>query len=87
MGLSIRIPKFLKNAFTHKEETSTPTPSITSHRHSVTSSHRTSITSSRYSRDPMRSNNHPDVVGQYYDPMGGIYYSRHQGVDPTNTGA
>jgi hypothetical protein len=44
----------------------------------------------KYSNDPMRTTNHPDVVGYYYDPMscGG----RRQnvvsaGYDCTNTGA
>ncbi|KAI7869717.1 hypothetical protein BDF14DRAFT_1779869 [Spinellus fusiger] len=40
----------------------------------------------KYYHDPMRINKNPDVVGQFYDPMGGrSTYSR--GVDPTDTGA
>ncbi|KAJ2962643.1 hypothetical protein NQZ79_g2280 [Umbelopsis isabellina] len=40
----------------------------------------------KYLADPMRSNAHPDVVGQYVDPMGGPI-STYAGVDPMNTGA
>ncbi|GAA5817399.1 hypothetical protein MFLAVUS_010945 [Mucor flavus] len=73
MGISIRFPKFLKNAFSHKEDSTTSTRTV-------------SITSASYTRDPMRCGNHPDVVGYYYDPMGGKY-SSHKGYDCTNTGA
>lgn len=88
MGLSIHFPKFLKNTFAHKHEEedahqhASPATSI----YSYTTSPPASVTSTSFSRDPMRCGNHPDVVGQYYDPMGGKY-SRYQGYDATNTGA
>lgn len=74
MGLSIRFPKFIKNAFSHKQE------------ENPSSSRTVSIASSGYTRDPVRCGNHPDVVGHYYDPMGGRF-TLTRGFDVTNTGA
>ncbi|KAI9359477.1 hypothetical protein BD770DRAFT_386133 [Pilaira anomala] len=78
MAISFHIPKFLKKTFSHKREENSTSPNL--------SVRTVSIASSSYSRDPMRCGNHPDVVGHYYDPMGGRY-SQHQGYDATNTGA
>jgi hypothetical protein len=77
MGLSLHFPKFLKNTFAHKQDKDQTSPASSINNQPV---------SNYYIRDPMRCGSHPDVVGYYYDPMGGKY-SRYQGTDATNTGA
>ncbi|KAG2205575.1 uncharacterized protein EV154DRAFT_527240 [Mucor mucedo] len=79
MVLSIHFSKFFKNTFSHKKEEES-TKSTASSIHTIYE------VSPSYTRDPMRCGNHPDVVGQYYDPMGGRF-TLHQGHDATNTGA
>ncbi|KAG1150230.1 hypothetical protein G6F37_005252 [Rhizopus arrhizus] len=88
MGFSSGFTKFFKKNFTFPEEektssNSTPAGSIYS-----ADSHPGSIivVSNGFIRDPTRCGNIPDVVGHYYDPMGGKFSLLH-GIDPTNTGA
>lgn len=78
MVLSTHFSKFFKNTFSHKEESPKSSP--------ASSIHTVYEVSTSYTRDPMRCGNHPAVVGQYYDPMGGKF-TLHQGYDATNTGA
>ncbi|KAI8976500.1 hypothetical protein BDB01DRAFT_803122 [Pilobolus umbonatus] len=91
MKFSINLHKLFKKSSSHKETStneeevpsgaSTPANSIFSH----STGH--CVVTNGFLRDPMRCGNHPDVVGHYYDPMGGHYGHSSHGVDPTNTGA
>lgn len=51
-----------------------------------------SFSTDKFMYDPMRTSNHPDVVGYYYDPMScgspqNGHYVYAAGSDCTNTGA
>lgn len=84
------------NIFSIKHKTSTPTTStpvssassIASNDDLATPVKKSSISKAltKFLADPMRSSNHPDVVGEYVDPMGGSI-SRTPGYDPMSTGA
>ncbi|KAG1464568.1 hypothetical protein G6F56_005056 [Rhizopus delemar] len=86
MGFSSGFAKFIKKNFIHPEEektnNSTPAGSIYSAEYYPAYTY----VSNGFIRDPTRCGNVPDVVGHYYDPMGGKFSLLH-GVDPTNTGA
>lgn len=77
MVLSIHFSKFFKN-FSHKQDSKSTSP--------ASSIYTVYEVNPNYTKDPMRCGNHPDVVGQYYDPMGGRF-TPYQGQDATNTGA
>ncbi|KAI9029759.1 hypothetical protein CLU79DRAFT_735938 [Phycomyces nitens] len=87
MGLSFHVPKFIKNPFVFRDEDdqsshpSSPAQSIYEAEMSITSPKM-----KKYLYDPMCASKRPDVVGHYYDPMGGRFSHCH-GTDPTNTGA
>jgi hypothetical protein len=87
--MAIHFPKFLKNAFSFKEgQETSPNHYTISPAASIYSSSSSSPAASMkgYIRDPTRCGSNPDIVGQYYDPMGGKF-SYCQGKDATNTGA
>jgi hypothetical protein len=88
MGLPIHFSKFLKETFTFKEEQDTTTPNGSIHSVSPAPSIIVAEASNGgYIRDPTRcGSSQPDVVGQYYDPMGGKF-TLVQGKDATYTGA
>ncbi|KAI9276102.1 hypothetical protein BY458DRAFT_506378 [Sporodiniella umbellata] len=78
MGLSDSFHRFIKRNFVQPEQTETK-PNKPDHPWPV-------YASNGFLRDPTRCGNVPDVVGYYYDPMGGNI-ARNQGLDPTHTGA
>ncbi|CEG83989.1 hypothetical protein RMATCC62417_17847 [Rhizopus microsporus] len=89
MGLSSHLSKFFKKTFstTKDEEVTTNNNTPAASIYSADGSRPASIViNTGFIRDPTRCGNTPDVLGQYYDPMGGKFSLLH-GVDPTNTGA
>ncbi|KAI8391501.1 uncharacterized protein BYT42DRAFT_557080 [Radiomyces spectabilis] len=79
------------SSFHHtKEDESTPSSTATSPTPSLHGSEKDMLSISsklqRFLRDPMRSAKTPDIVGSYYDPMGGRL-GHCACPDPTNTGA
>ncbi|KAI7907342.1 uncharacterized protein BX663DRAFT_495598 [Cokeromyces recurvatus] len=66
---------------------STITPSKS--RSSAIHSFLAAFSTEKYMNDPMRTTNHPDIVGYYYDPMSCDGHRNHVsvGYDVTNTGA
>ncbi|KAI8974903.1 hypothetical protein BDB01DRAFT_805224 [Pilobolus umbonatus] len=84
---------FMKRLFGHKSLEETPsnaatpmTSPIASPATSVYENKSVLDKHDRYHNDPVRTNKHPDRVGNYFDPMGG-HGSYGASTDVTNTGA
>ncbi|KAI9366285.1 hypothetical protein BD770DRAFT_375837 [Pilaira anomala] len=97
MGLHIKLPRFhffsKKNAITTTEEEhfddSMSTASTIAPSKSAFDSFLAAFSTEKFMNDPMRTSNHPEVVGYYYDPMSCARrgYVSNAGFDCTNTGA
>ncbi|KAG2212375.1 hypothetical protein INT47_001736 [Mucor saturninus] len=94
--LSITFTRSKKTEPEHEEDfddsLSTASTIAPSKSHSFISSFLAAFSTEKFMNDPMRTSNHPDVVGYYYDPMScgrphNGHYVYATGTDCTNTGA